>query len=511
MTSLLEMLDINTGLALGVVVLSLLWWFSVRRPAGAPPGPWLAVPLLGHLLLMMKKDPRQQFAAWRRQYGDVFSLYLGSQLVVVLNGYKVIKDALVKNADAFSDRPHSYVREIITDSKGVVDTSGAVWKDQRKVAIYILRELGMGKNVLAVKVQEEIKEYIRVISESQGQPLDLSHFTKVSMSNNICSILFGKRFEYDDDVFRNYLHLVDVVVNDWGAGAALTVMPFLRHLPGDCLNLKRVVDNMQVMLYKLIKPFVDEHYRRYDEGTVDDFIGAYIREIHHHRINQSGSPHINNVNLPKTTFDIFVGGSEAGPTAILWALVYFLHHPDVQDKCYEEIHRVVGTERAPTIQDRPQLVYMEAVIMEVLRCATPSPLSLPHATPCDVEFGGYMIPKGTLVIPNLHSVMSDPETWGDPDRFRPERFIGEDGKQWRPEEFIPFSTGRRSCMGEVLARMELFLYLSTMVQHFQFLPPETGELPPLQGVLALTYCPTPFKVRALSRMCLGKETFEEKQ
>lgn len=104
MTALLEMLDINTGLALGVAVLSLLWWFSVRRPAGAPPGPWLAVPLLGHLLLMMKKDPRQQFAAWRRQYGDVFSLYLGSQLVVVLNGYKVIKDALVKHADAFSDR-----------------------------------------------------------------------------------------------------------------------------------------------------------------------------------------------------------------------------------------------------------------------------------------------------------------------------------------------------------------------------------------------------------------------
>ncbi|XP_025099517.1 cytochrome P450 18a1-like [Pomacea canaliculata] len=134
MTALLEMLDINTGLALGVVVLSLLWWLSVRRPAGAPPGPWLAVPLLGHLLLMMmKKDTRQQFAAWRRQYGDVFSLYLGSQLVVVLNGYKVIKDALVKNADAFSDRPNSFILDIITDSKGVLDTSGAVWKDQRKL------------------------------------------------------------------------------------------------------------------------------------------------------------------------------------------------------------------------------------------------------------------------------------------------------------------------------------------------------------------------------------------
>ncbi|XP_025099511.1 cytochrome P450 2U1-like [Pomacea canaliculata] len=304
---------------------------------------------------------------------------------------------------------------------------------------------------------------------------------------------------------------MDVVVNDWGAGVTLTVMPFIRHLPGDCLNLKRVVDNMQVMLYKLIKPFVDEHYRRYDEGTVDDFIGAYIREIHHHRNSQSGSPHINDINVLKVVLDVFIAGTETTSTAILWTLVYFLHHPDVQDKCYEEIHRVVGTERAPTIQDRSQLVYMEAVIMEVLRYANVFPLSFPHATPCDVEFGGYTIPKGTLVIPNLDSVMRDPETWGDPDRFRPERFIGEDGKLWRPEELIPFSTGRRRCMGEVLARMELFLYLSTMIQHFQFLPPETRELPPLQGLFGFSYIPVPFKVRAVPRMCLGKETFEEKQ
>ncbi|PVD29103.1 hypothetical protein C0Q70_11700 [Pomacea canaliculata] len=181
-------------------VLSLLWWFPVRRPADAPPGPWLAVPLLGHLLLMMKKDPREQFAAWRRQYGDVFSLYLGSQLVVVLNGYKVIKDALVKNPNAFSDRLHTYINDLITDSRGklkssVVDTSGPVWKAQRKVAIEILRELGMGKNVLAAKIEEEVKEYIRVISESQGQPLDLAHLTQASVSNNMCSIVLGKRFD----------------------------------------------------------------------------------------------------------------------------------------------------------------------------------------------------------------------------------------------------------------------------------------------------------------------------
>ncbi|XP_025098155.1 cytochrome P450 2J2-like [Pomacea canaliculata] len=366
----------------------------------------------------------------------------------------------------------------------------------------------MGKNVLAVKIEEEVKEYIRVISESQGQPLDLKHLTQASVSNNMCSILFGKRFEYDDDVFGNNLRLMDAIAHDAGAGATVTSMPLLRHLPGDYFKLQRFVDNMRLVLHKFIKPFVDEHYRRSEEGTVDDFIGAYIREIHHHRNSQSGSPHINDVNLLKLVFDILIAGSETTSTAILWTLVYFLHHPDVQDKCYEEIHRVVGTERAPTIQDRPQLVYMEAVIMEVLRYGNVAPLSVPHATSCDVEFGGYKIPKGTLVIPNLDSVMRDPETWGDPDRFRPERFIGEDGKLWRPEEFIPFSMGRRICLGETIARMALLLYISTMVQHFRFLPPETGELPSLQGLLGASHSPKHFKVRSVPRMCLKKETSE---
>ncbi|XP_025099201.1 cytochrome P450 2B4-like [Pomacea canaliculata] len=242
---------------------------------------------------MMKKDPREQFAAWRRQYGDVFSLYLGSQLVVVLNGYKVIKDALVKNPNAFSDRLHTYINDLITDSRGVVDTSGPVWKAQRKVAIEILRELGMGKNVLAAKIEEEVKEYIRVISESQGQPLDLAHLTQASVSNNMCSIVLGKRFEYDDDVFANNLRLIDAIVRDAGAGAAVSYIPFLRHLPGDYFKVNRLVDNMRLVMQKFMKPFVDEHYRRSEEGSEDDFIGAYIREIHHHRNSQSGSPYIN--------------------------------------------------------------------------------------------------------------------------------------------------------------------------------------------------------------------------
>jgi hypothetical protein len=93
-----------TGAALG---LSVLWWLSTRRPKSLPPGPGPAVPILGHMVLM-EQDPRAKFRTWRRQYGDIFSLYMGSHLVVVLNGYDVIKEALVKMADQFSNRSHTY-------------------------------------------------------------------------------------------------------------------------------------------------------------------------------------------------------------------------------------------------------------------------------------------------------------------------------------------------------------------------------------------------------------------
>lgn len=116
-------------------VLFLLW--CSRRLRSLPPGPPFPFPLFGHLHLL-EKDPRKQFEQWRRQYGDVFSLYMGSRLVVVLNGYNVIKDALVNNADVFSDRPHLFITDQITRNKGM---SSSVLRDYRGVLIVLILTL----------------------------------------------------------------------------------------------------------------------------------------------------------------------------------------------------------------------------------------------------------------------------------------------------------------------------------------------------------------------------------
>nr|KAG5689235.1 hypothetical protein BaRGS_014891 [Batillaria attramentaria] len=146
----------------------------------------------------MGKDPLATFRKWRRQYGDILSLYMGRQLTVVLNGDKVIKEALVKQADVFSDRPDFGFAFLVTDQKCIANASGEEWKTVRRACLEILREFGVGTNFLAQKIQEEITEYIRTIASKNGQPFDMTHLTQISVSNNICSILYGKRFDYDD-------------------------------------------------------------------------------------------------------------------------------------------------------------------------------------------------------------------------------------------------------------------------------------------------------------------------
>ena len=147
-------------------------------------------------------------------------------------------------------------------------------------------------------------------------------------------------------------------------------------------------------------------------------------------------------SLLRSIIDLYLAGTETTSTAISWALLFFLHYPHVQDTCYKEISDVVGTDRLPSMRDKPEMTYLEATICEVLRLADIVPMSVWHGLASDVTFRGYVIPKDAVIIPYLDSVLQDKDVWGDPEVFRPERFIGPDGKLTRPDEFIPFSVGK---------------------------------------------------------------------
>ncbi|CAJ0956998.1 unnamed protein product [Ranitomeya imitator] len=134
-------------------------------------------------------------------------------------------------------------------------------------------------------------------------------------------------------------------------------------------------------------------------------------------------------------------------------------YPNIQVQVQQEIDLVVGRHRTPTFEERSSMPYTEAVLHEILRFCNIAPLGIFHATSRDTVVRGYSIPSGTTVITNLYSVHHDKKYWSDPEIFRPERFLDSSGQFAKREAFVPFSLGRRNCLGEPLARMELFLFL----------------------------------------------------
>lgn len=116
-----------------------------------------------------------------------------------------------------------------------------------------------------------------------------------------------------------------------------------------------------------------------------------------------------------------------------------------------------------------------------------------------MTLNGYSIPAGSHVVPLLHAVHMDPELWHEPEAFRPARFLTAEGKVYKPEYFMPFGVGRRMCLGDVLARMELFLFFSSLVHTFDLRLPEGASLPSLRGNAGVTMTPDPFKVCLLQR------------
>ncbi|XP_075830107.1 cytochrome P450 2C26-like isoform X2 [Microtus pennsylvanicus] len=451
-----------------VLILTCLLLFSHWKRSSTqrklPPGP-TPLPIIGNIHQIDVKNVHQAFTNFSKIYGPVFTLYFGMKPAVVLHGYEAIKEALIGHGEEFSGRGKVPIFDMVLKGFGIAFSNGDIWKETKHFSLLTLRKLGMGKRSIENQIQEEAQFLVEELKKTNGSPYDPSFILTCAPCNVICSIIFQNRFEYNDQVLVSLIEKLNA-------------------------NTK-ILSSLWAQSYLSAK--IKEHEESLDATNPRDFIDYFLIKGKQENHNQQSI--YTRENLTATLIDLFVGGTDTLKTTMRFALLLLLKHPHVTAKVQEEIDRVVGRQRSPCLQDRKQMPYTDAVIHEVQRLLDIAPNSVPHEVTCDVKFRNYLIPKGTTILTSLSSVLHDSNEFPNPETFDPGHFLDAKGNFKKNDYFMPFSTGKRVCLGEGLARMELFLFLTTILQNFKLkslVPPnEINDVPMYNGFVVL---PPPFQL-----------------
>ncbi|XP_072166013.1 cytochrome P450 2U1-like [Diadema setosum] len=489
--------------------------YEAQSAMKLPPSGPRTWPVIGCMPSLIGDEPQKLFAKMSEKFGPVFYTRIGVVPTLILNDFSSMREAFSRSGDDFADRPKLGMMEYITKGRGIISAHvGENQRERRRFGLAALRSLGMGKSRLIENIVSEIETLSDLFTSRKSEPFVPFHDLNVSVSNIISWIVFGQRFKHDDIYFKQFLDIIHEGLEISETTGVTGFIPVLQYLP---LPVWRKLANNHRKWQEFDSAMIKDALNR-PESEEPCFVQMYMEELKrvqgekacngnppHDGSDGSIGPSTGGVpfsedDLRQTLGDLFVAGTDTTATTLMWAILYLVLHPDVQRKVHEELDRAIGPDRMPTLEQRKDIPYTEAVLMEVQRMATIVPLAVPHASTCDTKLFDFDIPAGTLVLPNLWAVHYDPKTWKNPEEFVPERFLNEDRTAViQRDEFIPFCIGRRKCLGEQLAKMELYFFFTHLLHRFEFRLPEGAPRPSTVGKVGATRIPMPYQVCAIPR------------
>ncbi|XP_052008204.1 cytochrome P450 1A1 [Xyrauchen texanus] len=457
------------------------------------PGP-KPLPIIGNVL-EVGNNPHLSLTAMSKCYGSVYQIQIGMRPVVVLSGNETIRQALLKQGEEFSGRPELYSTKFISDGKSLAFSTDqvGVWRARRKLALSALRSFATVQGESAeyscaleehvIKEGLYLIERLHTVMKADGSFDPFRHIV-VSVANVICGICFGRRYSHDDEELVGLVTISDEFGKIVGSGNPADFIPFLRFLPSK--SMKKFLD-INARFNNFIQKIVKDHYDTFDKDNIRDITDSLIDHCEDRKLDENSNVQLSDEKIVGIVNDLFGAGFDTISTALSWAVVYLVAYPEIQERLHKELNEKIGMDRTPRLSDRSEMPLLEAFILEIFRHSSFLPFTIPHCTTKDTSLNGYFIPKDTCVFVNQWQVNHDPELWKDPSSFNPDRFLSADGTELNKiegEKVMVFGLGKRRCIGEAIARIEVFMFLAILLQRLKFsvIPGEMLDMTPEYGL-----------------------------
>ncbi|KAF8661199.1 hypothetical protein AX16_001479 [Volvariella volvacea WC 439] len=442
---------------------------------------------------------------------DILYLNIAGQDVVILNSIDAAEELLERRSASFSSRPRfTMVCELMGwDFSFIFFKYGPTWRNHRKFMHQSFNSNAVNK--FRPHITKSVHGLVRnLLSEPEGYERHVKHLA----SELILLISYGIQVKSEADPFVKLpLEPLAGIAEAIVPGRFLVdALPWLKHVPSwmPFAGFQRKASQWKKATTDMVEiPF---HAAKQDVlagKAINSLVADGVRNM-----GDSDNPAEYEDIVKHVAGTMFFAASESTTVVVLNGIFALMCNPEIQEKAQAEIDMVVKPGHLPDFNDKESLPYLSAVVKEVLRWYTVSPLGAPHFVDSDEVYKGYLIPANTFVFANLWGITHNEATYPDPHTFKPERFL-KDGKidptVHDPQEVV-FGYGRRRCSGEHFALLTAWMAMACLITLFDISKPvdENGNViePKMEWTSNGFPTPLPFKCNIKPRSRAAAEAIE---
>lgn len=435
---------------------------SHSQPQLTLPGP-KPLPVLGNMLSLDTARPWLTFSDWRSTYGNIIYARLLNKPILVINSEEITKDLFERRSNIYSDRTQSFVYEAFASDFNLAFMQyGDRWRLHRR-----LLHQSFNQAEIPTYHAAQLRSAHRMLFSLLQDPGNCeSHFRTYTVSF-VLSLIYDCGDKVKDDHIVHAVTSYAALIEDGLAPTAMMLMetfPFLLQLPSwfPGATFKRASTKC-IQAGQHVKEILFQHVK--EKMSTNDTGPCFVADALN-RMHFSKEDDAIKTAVKEVASIAFTAASDSTVSTLLVFLLAMILNPEVQAKAHEEIDRVVGKDRLPDFNDRPALPYVEAILRETFRWHPVTPFGVPHATTTSDVYNGYFIPKGVSVFPNTWAMTHDPKKYPNPDEFKPERFLHEDGSLTSDTMSIVFGWGRRICPGRHVADASVWIAIVNFLAFF---------------------------------------------